>query len=374
MDNDSKNNVIAEQEATVFRELLRSCLDSYMEKGELSDEEWLKLVFQKEIGTITEEKVGLDARTIVDTITTIANNLKSINNAEKNGISKERWMAGQIETSMSNIDNSEQGKQLRQVEEILYQANIEMMDDSSIEENGSKELIEVVGEEKQEYTPMLLKEYAMNIGKNASAIGVQSAAYTLGDIFTKHFFEGQQISPNEMIQEMIRSGANSSLEVITSGALEIASQNELIKALPPETSAEVIASIASMGVENTRILSKILSGEITLMQGIGQYGRVTTAIIRNVWNVAKETSFATRLAQFMPFLGGKAAAIAAVIEASISLLGGTDFGKKIIDTKKKVANAARTIAKTAVQGLRRIGRAVGNGIRNVGKAITRIFS
>lgn len=376
-DKDLENkSIISDEEVVTFKNLLQMCMTSYAEKdAATTDEEWLETLFKQEIRNITEEKAGADAEVIVKTVGAIIDNLRKIDASEKQGISKERWFSDQIQIKDDAAGRNEQGKLLQSMGEILYDKNMELADGDYAE---SSEIVydmyESSEETEQEYSPYQIKELAMDIGKNASVMGIQTASSTIGTAIAARIMEGEQIIPSEIIQEALQSGVDSSLQIVASGALEIASQNELIQALPQDTSAEVIASISSMGIENVKILSRILSGEISLMQGITQFGRVTTAVIGNIFNMAKGGGFSQYITKVFPFLGPKAVVIAEMIGTTVAFLGGTPFGKKIVETKNKVANAAKAVANAAVQGLRKVGRAIKQGANKVKNAIKELFS
>ena len=46
----------------------------------------------------------------------------------------------------------------------------------------------------------------------------------------------------------------------------------------------------------------------------------------------------------------------------------------IYNAGKKVAGAAKTVAKAAVDGIKSVGRSIGNGIKSAGRALLSIFS
>lgn len=91
---------MSEQEAKVIKELFVKYLKSYKEKGDLiSDKQWLKQLFLTEIHDISEEEAEKEADEVIDSIVNFDNNLKSIDEAAQNGISKERWLADKIQKS-----------------------------------------------------------------------------------------------------------------------------------------------------------------------------------------------------------------------------------------------------------------------------------
>jgi hypothetical protein len=185
--------------------------------------------------------------------------------------------------------------------------------------------------------------------------------------------EGEQIAPNQIIQEALKSGVDSSMQVVASGALKIASENELLQNLPKNTPAEVVAGISSVGVESTKILAHVASGEISFTKGIEQFGRLGVSVVKNFWTIAKNISVKDVVTTYLPFLGPQFAVISQVVGTVTAFMGGTEFGKSIVKTKEKVANVAKTVAKTAVQGLRKAKQFVSNGLKKTRKLVSKIF-
>lgn len=119
---------ITEQEARTVKELFKKYLQSYKEKDpSMSDQEWLNQLFQTELsGVISAEEAKKDAEEIVKSIKTYDENLKSVNEAAKHGISKESWLADKVGELSSGMSVNEYGHTLQSMDDILYQKNMEM--------------------------------------------------------------------------------------------------------------------------------------------------------------------------------------------------------------------------------------------------------
>lgn len=370
----TEEKILTEDEAIIIKDLLKECLVSYHTKGEnVTDKDWLKDVFMEKINGITEEKALEDAETIVETVDSFSKNMHEMKQSEQQGISKESWLANHILQDIGENITVEQGEDLSLLDESLYLQNMNMAG-QSIERYSENDIEVVESTETEDYSLHKIKEMAMDIGKNASAYGIQSATSTAGTLLAAKIMNGENIEPNQIIQEAFKSGVDSSMQIVASGALKIASENQLLQYLPESTPTTIIASISSIGVEGVKILARVASGEITFTKGIEQFARLGISVVKNFWSIAKNTSVKEVVTKLLPFLGPKFTVIAETVGTVLAFMGGTDFGKLIVDTKVKVANVAKTVAKTAVQGLKRAKDFVSNGIKKAAKVLSKIFS
>lgn len=368
----AEEKMLTEGEAIIIKDLLKECLESYQTKGEtVTDKDWLKDVFMKKINGITEKNALKDAETIVETVNSISKNFYEMEQSGQQGISKESWLANYIQQDMAENAMNEQQEDLSLFDDSIYRQNM-ILAGQPIGEYTENDIVEDITEDG--YTSYQLKEVALDIGKNASAYGIQSAASTVGTMLAAKIMEGEDIKANQIIQEAFQSGVNSSMQIVASGALKIASENQLLQCFPQTTPVEIIASVSSVGIEGAKILARVASGEITITKAIEQFGRLGVSVVKNLWTIGKNTSVKEVVKRFLPFLGPQFTVIAETVGTILSFMGGTEFGKLIVDTKVKVANVAKTVAKTAVQGLQKAKQFVSNGIKKAKKVFSKIFS
>lgn len=137
MDEEPKE-YITEQEAKTFKKLFKKYLESYKEKEpSMSDQEWLNRLFRTELaGIVSVEEAEKDAEEIVKAIKVYDESLESVNEAAKNGISKESWLAGKVGELSSSMSVNEYGQTLQAMDDILYQKNMEMAESLSRASDG----------------------------------------------------------------------------------------------------------------------------------------------------------------------------------------------------------------------------------------------
>lgn len=224
-----------------------------------------------------------------------------------------------------------------------------------------------------DYSHYQTKDLAMSIGKNAGAMALQAAAVTTGLNIASKIFKGEKVDADEMVEIAIKTGADTSVKVVTAGTLQVAIRKGIISFIPKATPAGVIANIACVGIENVKILAKIASGDLSLTKGLDQMGRVTTSMVGGLWGMAKGAAVGAKLTGWIPVVGAPLAVVTGFIGGMVGYFGGSKIGDTIYNAGKKVAGAARSVAKAAVNGLKSAGRAVASGAKKVGRAVASFF-
>lgn len=156
----------------------------------------------------------------------------------------------------------------------------------------------------------------------------------------------------------------------------MASENELISAIPKGTSGNIIANIASVGIENAKILYKVATGKLSLTKGLDRMGRTTTSMIYGVHGaiVAKtaiakigvEKILETTLSGIGIAIGGPIAPITGFIGGMVGNIAGSLVGDTIYSGAQKVASAAKSVAKSAWEGIKSTGKKVFSGLKSLG--------
>lgn len=195
-------------------------------------------------------------------------------------------------------------------------------------------------------------------------------ALTTGFNVVHKALQGEEIEADELVEVAIKTGADTSLKVVTAGTLQVAVRKGIIKLIPRATPAGIIANIACVGIENVKVLSKIMKGEISLPKGIDQMGRVTTSMIGGLYGCGKGFVIGALSTAWIPVIGPATAVVTGVIGGMVGYACGSKIGEKIYETAKKVENTVKTYAKAAWDGIKSVGRKAVNGV----KSFCKLFS
>jgi hypothetical protein len=210
-----------------------------------------------------------------------------------------------------------------------------------------------------DYSHYQTKSLAISIGKNAGVLGLQAAAITTGFHVVASAVKGEELEGEELVHTAFETGKDTAVKVSAAGALQIAVKRGVIRLLPELMRADVIANIASIGVENVKILAKVAKGEISATKGVDQMGRVTVSTAAGAIAAAKTGAAAAAATAWIPGVGPVIAAVAGVVGGTVGYFGGSALGEAVYESAKKVAKTAASVAKSAWNELKRIG----NGIR-----------
>ena len=137
---------LTEKDAKEIKELLSKFMKSYSKKeDDVSDKDWLKQQFIKELPNISEEEAEKFAKETVDSVKEYDDNLESVNNAAKQGISKEQWMVNNIAKAAAGVSVIEHGIYLSRIDDALDNANLQMIRTSFTNDVGISQCLNLDG-------------------------------------------------------------------------------------------------------------------------------------------------------------------------------------------------------------------------------------
>lgn len=206
------------------------------------------------------------------------------------------------------------------------------------------------------------KELAMNLGKNAGIVGLQSAAITTGFSLATKVISGEQIEGSEVIETALYSGADAGIKAAAAGAIKVSSEKGIINIIPKETPAGVIANIACVGIENAKILAKVATGELSMTEALDKMGRTTTSMAYGLGWGATGSAIGATAFSWIPIAGP---IVGGLTGGMIGYMAGSKFGSTVYSGAKKVANTAKSAAKSAWNGIKSVGRSIVSGIKSL---------
>ena len=493
-----RQEYLTEHEAKSVIKMFRDFLKLYKGKNaEMSDQQWLEMLFRRELPELKEEEIKQESEQIVTAIKRFDENLASCNEAAQNGISKESWLADKLQESSVGMSVNEYGKTLAQIDKALYEKNMELANALSRSEDGhimmspnldgniaehmiadsaelsavlqgknvsvevlnshaansvdvraknldtgewqnyqlkfgkdaratidllergnynnqriivpseqleevqahfqakgssktitdhieawgakgksfTKEDMKALQENAQsqntspahDWSHYQTKDLALNIGKNAGVMGILSAAVTTGFHVVSKVFKGEKIDKDELVENAIKTGVDTSVKTVAAGTLTVAVKKGILKCISKATPAGVIANIACVGIENVKVLAKVASGELSVTKGIDQMGRVTTSTVGGLCGMAKGATVGAGIGAAVPILGAPLAVAGGLVGGMVGYFAGSKAGDVMYEAVKKVASGAKAVGKAAIEGI----KAVGEGAVNVGKSIVR---
>lgn len=206
------------------------------------------------------------------------------------------------------------------------------------------------------------RELAMNLGKQAGVAGVQAALVTTGIDLAAKVARGEQIEGGEVVETALKTGADTGVKAAAGGALTVASQKGILSILPPSTPPGTIAKIACVGIENIKIMWKVVKGELTINEALERMGRTSTAMVAGMTCAGIGTGIGMAVLSFIPVVGPIAGGL---IGGIVGYAAGSKVGEKVFDGAKKIAQKGKEIVGRAVEGIKNIGSGIVSGIRSL---------
>lgn len=211
---------------------------------------------------------------------------------------------------------------------------------------------------KETWNSYSTKQLARDIGTRAAFAGVSAAALTVGIDTAIKVIQGKKIDPSETMKIAVYTGADTGAKVTTAAAIEVGMQKGMLKILPKTINGVGIAIIADVAIENAKIAYKVVKGEMTLTQGMDAAGRVSCSSIGAAVGAIE--------------LGAEAALTAALVISNPVAVLAVGVGGMICGAMagaavgRTIYNGAKSIAKGAVNCVKKFGSAVKSSISKVG--------
>lgn len=210
-----------------------------------------------------------------------------------------------------------------------------------------------------DWNDYVAKDLAIGIGKQAGYACLQGAAIGAGMTVAAKAWNGEQIDGSEVIETAILSGADFGVKTAAAGALKVASEKDLLNAIPKGTPGAVFANIAFVAVENVKVVSKVATGEITVKEGLDQMEQTTVASVAGTAASAEGAAIGTAIGAVFGPVG---AAVGGVVGGTIGYMAGSTVGKAIVKGAQKVRDKAVEVAKSVAY---KVADGIKSGIRSL---------
>lgn len=237
--------------------------------------------------------------------------------------------------------------------------NIKQFKSTPISKQEGKELQRLVQDGNQlevDWNYYKLKDLTNHMTKNVAVAGMQSAAIAVGYDVVYKTLTDKNIEINEVVELALKSGADSGVKTSVTVALKIASERGILKAIPPGTPPAIIANIATVAIENVKVLNKVAMGEMSVTQGLQQMERVTVAttagLISAEIGAVNGAVLGALALSWIPLVGSPVGAfLGGIIGGTVGYMAGSTVGRKICETAQKVR---RTVTNTLKAGARAV--------------------
>ena len=344
---------LSKKEAKEFKELLTKFIKSYGQKPEgITEQEWLKKTFLEELPDITDEQAENLAKETVDSIQEYDENLNSLNEATKNGISKEQWFADKIAKASSGLSVVQYGEYLNSIDIALENANAQMMRTVTTKTGEISQCQNLDGYIAEQY---LVNTFNSNAALAESNFFAEVKVPEAGETYGKNSFDvvirdatKAKATPVHQYQVKYGADAKATIKMLReSGSVTKYSNQQIV--VPPEQVAEVQAAFPGKtivaqigGTEKVSVtsneLSKAQAKELQLKTQ--EHGQVPT----REWNSFQTKELAMNIGKNAGLAGLQAMAITSGFALAEQVLRGEK-----IDVEETVNLAVETGADTGLK-------------------------
>lgn len=177
------------------------------------------------------------------------------------------------------------------------------------------------------------KDLAKGIGVKAGQAALMGAAVGAGVNIAKKVWNDETIDGEEVVEDALKSGADFGVKAALSGALKVGAEKGLVTVIPKGTPAGIIANIVHVGIENAKILGKVVNGEYTLKEGKEQMEQVTVSTVAGISASAKGAAIGAAIGTV---LGPVGTAVGGFVGSTVGYMAGSAFGTAVVKAGQKV--------------------------------------
>lgn len=206
------------------------------------------------------------------------------------------------------------------------------------------------------------KTLALELGREAGRVGVQAAAITVGIDLARKVMAGEKIEADETIEMALKTGTDTGIKTVTAGAIKVASEKGILKIIPQGTPAGIIASIASVGIENIKILIKVAQGEFTIAEALERMGRTSLSMISGLAVVGTGALIGAEALSWVPVVGP---IIGSFAGGMLAYMAGSTIGEKVFTVTKSVAQSAKSLVEKTWNKTKEIGSKIKDKFSNI---------
>lgn len=221
-----------------------------------------------------------------------------------------------------------------------------------------------------DWNDYVAKDIALGIGKQAGYACLQGAVIGAGmDIATK-VWNGEQIDGAEVLETAVVSGADFGAKTATAGALKVASEKGILKAIPKGTKGSTFANIAFVAIENVKVAGKVATGKLTVKEGLDLMEQTTVSCIAGI---AASTKGAAIGATIGSVVGPVGAVVGSFVGGTVGYMAGSKVGQVVTKGYQKARETARSITSSVRSIGSSIGSSITSTVSSIGSSIAGIF-
>lgn len=214
------------------------------------------------------------------------------------------------------------------------------------------------------------KDLAIGIGKQAGYAALQGTAIGVGFDIAQKLWNGEEIQGEEVVETALVSGVDFGIKAAAAGAIKVGVEKKIIKVIPKGTPASTIANIVFVAVEDAKVVGKILTGELSLKEGIEKIEQTTVATAAGLVTMGEGTAIGAAAGAIFGPVG---VAIGGFVGGTVGYMAGSKVGETIVKGAQKIRDCAVNVTKAIGSGIKSRCSTVANGVKSFFSGITSFF-
>lgn len=187
------------------------------------------------------------------------------------------------------------------------------------------------------------KDLAIGIGKQVEYATLQGAAIGVGFDIAQKLWNGEELQAEKVVETAIASGADFGVKAAAAGALKVGVEKGIVTVIPKGTPAGTITNIAYVAIEDAKVAGKMMSGELSLREGVDKMEQTTVATAAGLVTMGKGAAIG---AEAGIIFGPVGTAIGGFVGGTIGYMAGSKVGETITKGVQKLRDGAIKVAKT----------------------------
>ena len=369
-----RTEFVNEDNVQLFIPVMQDLLSAYSRKPDnVQFDTWLADQMQKRLADKSRTEILSLTAQIIGGVDSFEDNLQSLNSTIASGKTKEAWLSHSIKifAETHNVDIQSLGAHLTQIHQVLNDSNIAVInalnskDGGVIKVNFDDQLPYDLNNDTQ-WNLFNTSNLAINIAKQASLNGIANTALTTGFNLVLRSAEGINVTNPAVISNALSSGKDDEIKKTAAAALNIAIERGIFPNVPKTVSANTIANISALGIENVKILYSLGTGAISPLQAIDLTARNYVALVAGISFEKIGAGLGASMFSFIPVVG---TTFGGIVGGLVGRIAGNKVAQTVHKGITKVASVAVSVAKQTWNAISYGVKSVARGIRSVGRAI-----
>lgn len=214
------------------------------------------------------------------------------------------------------------------------------------------------------------KDLALGIGKQAGYAALQGAAIGVGFDVAQKLWNGEEIKGEDVVETALINGADFGVKAAAAGAIKVGVEKGIVTVIPKGTPAGTIANIAFVAIEDAKVIGKMVTGELSVKEGIEKIEQTTVATAAGLVSMGKGTAIGATIGTVFGPVG---TAIGGFIGGAVGYMTGSKIGETVVKGAQKLRDGAVKTVKAIGNGIKDAVNAGMNGIKNVCSGIANFF-